>query len=908
MEATGALARSALDAKVWYPLRILLSYSRRHFDPTPGAEQEFANSSTNILASALYDLLSELGEVTYIDSSEVGDVTGASFDLFVGQVRNFHRIVAACTITKSVLFAVNMHPAVRNELLLTAVRNGNLPTDALATWDLVDVADHTKSIELADYILAVGTIAVYNSYIEHGVPRTKIKVLNYGLGSATDDVGERPTPPRFLYAASELGLRKGFEIVASLAEQLLAAGSDFRLDIVGLPTTAYYRSKLEALTRKHPVAVTFHGWLDADSERYLDIYRGNSFLLGPALEEGQTGVVLDAMRFGVIPIVSRNAGVDFSPLGLFDLQHDSSDNLKIFQAALDMAPAAVHALALKTVEHYREFHEDFRPAFREALAGCLAGELYPRMSVTLPIFNKEQTIVGLLENLDRAASAYGNVEAHIIFDGCKDRTEEKVRSFFAMDRGYPVTFEVTPDIFEVKTNNIGLRKSTGKYCVIMQDDNYIYDENLFFEAALFLDKSPKAAVLGTLAGVNFYPIGTQLSGPGQISMSGVETYWKQDAITDPTLADKFFQVDACMRGPLIVRNAFLQEHGYLDETYSPMYMDDMDLGLRVAHHGSKVYCMLGSVENASLTMANYDLAQSNHFGEVLRRNTQTFYERWSPGLDKDYSRSERLPISSSSAAAPRFQASNNARFVMRKRLSALRRSRDTLFQTRRIFDSRYCEELSGSRRRQQRDWVATQAAKLPAGAKVLGLGAGARYYQELFAHTEFVTTTVTSSPAAVGHIGRLPDAYADAVVCMDAFPDGLSAGDVLAETDRLLRPGGRLIFSASRSSDWWNDQSRASGLSRAWYEQAFQQHHLRIITLQPNAGLFAHVIEMLWHGRDVVINAFASGNIVKKLVARGLQVGLFNLPTLGLSLLEDRWLLEDFTAAYLCVAEKPAQN
>jgi glycosyltransferase involved in cell wall biosynthesis/SAM-dependent methyltransferase len=892
-------------------MRILLSYSRPHFDPNPGAEQEFGGSSTHTLARALYELLSEHGEVTYIDSSEYAEVSGGTYDLFVGQIRNFHKIVASCSIGKSVLFAVNMHPVVRNGLLLRAVQAAKLPTDALATWDLVDEAEGSKSIEAADCILAVGTVALYNSYIEQGVRKNKIKVLNYGLGPSAATVAKRPSPPRFLYAASEIGLRKGFELVADMAERLLAGGADFRLDIVGSPTTAYYRSKLEKLTREYPVAITFHGWLDADSERYLDIYRRNSFLLGPALEEGQTGVVVDAMRFGVIPIVSRNAGVDFSPLGMFDMEHDSPDNLKIFEKALHLSDADVQALAEKTVEHYREYHENFYPAFREALSGCISGELYPKMSITLPIFNKEHTIVPLLEHLDRAAAAYGNVELHVIFDGCKDRTEQKVRSFFEVARGYPVTFEVTPDIFEVKTNNIGLRKSTGKYCVIMQDDNYIYDENLLFEAAIFLDKNPRAAVLGTLAGVNFYPIGTKLSGAGHISTTGNEAYWRQDADTDPELADKFFQVDACMRGPLIVRNSFVQEHGYLDEVYAPMYMDDMDLGFRAAHHGFKVYGMLGAVENASLTMAHYDLEESNRFGEVLRRNTQTFYERWSPGTDKDYARCERVRISGASAKVTRFQANTATRLVVRKRLTALRRTAVTVLQTRRIFDSNYCEELSGARRRQQLNWLTTQAAKLPDRATVVGIGAGARYFRGAFAHTDF--TLAHDSEATAGPEGggldaplAFPREYADAVVCLDAFPDGLTALDVLAESSRILKPGGRLIFSASRSGDRWGDSK--TGLTRAWYENSFRQHGLRIITLQPNAGLFAHVIELLWHGRDTVITAFSGGNVVKKVIARALQVGLFNLPTLGLTLLEDRWLLEDFTAAYLCVAEKPAPS
>jgi GT2 family glycosyltransferase len=234
---------------------------------------------------------------------------------------------------------------------------------------------------------------------------------------------------------------------------------------------------------------------------------------------------------------------------------------------------------------------------------------------------------------------------HIIFDGCVDATEEKVRYFYEAKKDYPVTFEVTPDIFEVKTNNIGLKKSKGDYCIIMQDDTYIDDPSLFMEAVCFLDKAPRVAILGCLAGVNFYPRGTEaLTGKGQIKIKPDEVYLRQDAVTDPLLKARFFEVDACMRGPLIIRREFLLQYGYLDEVYAPLYNDDMDICFRAKEKGYKVFAMLGAVRNASLTMAKYDAEKGAYFSKIQKRNTDIFYSRYTPSVDKRYMRVLRTPI------------------------------------------------------------------------------------------------------------------------------------------------------------------------------------------------------------------------------------------------------------------------
>ena len=161
----------------------------------------------------------------------------------------------------------------------------------------------------------------------------------------------------------------------------------------------------------------------------------------------------------------------------------------------------------------------------------------------------------------------------------------------------------------------------------------------------FLEKSRRAAILGGLAGVNFYPRKTRgLEGPGQIVADDNEVYWRQDAATDPALRGRVFGVDACMRGPLFFRKSFLEEHGYLDEEYAPIHADDMDICFRAASVGAKVYCMLMDVENDSLSMRTFDAEKARWWTDIVSRNMDLFYSRWHPSAEKDHLWVHRTPI------------------------------------------------------------------------------------------------------------------------------------------------------------------------------------------------------------------------------------------------------------------------
>jgi SAM-dependent methyltransferase len=102
------------------------------------------------------------------------------------------------------------------------------------------------------------------------------------------------------------------------------------------------------------------------------------------------------------------------------------------------------------------------------------------------------------------------------------------------------------------------------------------------------------------------------------------------------------------------------------------------------------------------------------------------------------------------------------------------------------------------------DAVASFAAELPAGTRVLDAGAGDAPYAELFGHCDYVTA---DWPQSVHEGGRradilaslealpVPDESFGAVVCTEVLEHISEPEMVLAELWRVLEPGGRLCLT-----------------------------------------------------------------------------------------------------------------
>jgi Glycosyl transferases group 1 len=358
-------------------MRFLLAYSADHFDPNrPMAEHAHWGTSANVISRTLHAALSKRGDVTFIDAAEPDRVAGERFDAFFGIQRNFGTILERCSAERSVLVAVNMHPAEHNELLLGFVVREGLPTAVLHALDFQDVKRRTRDLDAADAILLVGNSRTKASYTRHDIPAAKVRPINYGVDIRVGRPGSHPAEgspqTQLLYSASEIGLRKGFDIVTALADEVDLGELGAHLHIAGAASYPHYRAELDEFTERQRSHVTNHGWLPASSAAYRDLLDSCDYLLFPSLEEGQAGTVLDGMARGVVPLISRNCGVDFAPLGFCELERGSTKNREMLTQACALPGSERNSLRDETIDYYRKFHAGFEDRLESALDELIA--------------------------------------------------------------------------------------------------------------------------------------------------------------------------------------------------------------------------------------------------------------------------------------------------------------------------------------------------------------------------------------------------------------------------------------------------------------------------------------------------------------------------------------------------------
>lgn len=177
----------------------------------------------------------------------------------------------------------------------------------------------------------------------------------------------------------------------------------------------------------------------------------------------------------------------------------------------------------------------------------------------MSIFNKanllDQILTGLFENTSSLVTEY-----IFILDGCTDGSgvilEEKIKTF---DKQQQCTVLTAPNVFEIRSNNMGLKIATQPYVCIIQDDMLIkekdWDRRLVKPFLYFDDVFAVTARTTVQLSLDAHWI-NGIEGPVG------DRYGQHSNIS----RDKFYVGQTVNRGPLMFDRQRLASLGYLDET------------------------------------------------------------------------------------------------------------------------------------------------------------------------------------------------------------------------------------------------------------------------------------------------------------------------------------------------------
>ncbi len=152
-------------------------------------------------------------------------------------------------------------------------------------------------------------------------------------------------------------------------------------------------------------------------------------------------------------------------------------------------------------------------------------------------------------------------------------------------------------------------------------------------------------------------------------------------------------------------------------------------------------------------------------------------------------------------------------------------------------------------------WVATSAAHVPAGSRVLDVGAGSCPYRPLFSHCTYLSqdfAALESEQLRFGGYGAIdyvcdaaaipvPPASFDAVICTEVLEHILDPVAVVREFGRIVRPGGVALISVPLGSGIHQEPHHYyGGFTPYWLEHTLRNAGFTCIEITPNGGFFRY--------------------------------------------------------------------
>lgn len=266
------------------------------------------------------------------------------------------------------------NPAQRARLDALAARRG-------IRLEPFKLLDENRAIEHADAATILGNEATQATYRFADKPLYPVPISQPVLYPFPEGKDFGAARTRFLWFGSGGMVHKGLDLVL----EAFAGLPGFELAVAGPVERErdFERAFARELYRTPNIRTL--GWVDVASPAFTGLAAGSLGLVYPSCSEGQNGGTVTCMHAGLIPIVTREVGVDVPPSGGVVLREATVEGIRAAVGGLAARPPAeLEAMARSAWHHAREHHtrerfasvyrqrlleilERFRPALRERL-------------------------------------------------------------------------------------------------------------------------------------------------------------------------------------------------------------------------------------------------------------------------------------------------------------------------------------------------------------------------------------------------------------------------------------------------------------------------------------------------------------------------------------------------------------
>jgi len=231
------------------------------------------------------------------------------------------------------------------------------------------IAEPHQNAERADYLEGLGNEHTHSTYAH-------IHKDIYSIPISTTVRFESPTRKNFdairknfLWIGGGGAVHKGLDILLELFSRM----PDYTLHICGPVKSEedfvdLYRKELLETKNIH-----LHGRISPDSKKFKEIINNTLAVIYPSSSEGQAGSVITVMHAGVIPIISKESGVNVDDFGIILKNCIEKEIKKEIEFISALPTHTLKQMSLAAWEYANKHHtiETFRKHYEEFVAKIL---------------------------------------------------------------------------------------------------------------------------------------------------------------------------------------------------------------------------------------------------------------------------------------------------------------------------------------------------------------------------------------------------------------------------------------------------------------------------------------------------------------------------------------------------------
>lgn len=331
--------------------RALLAYNLRPF--LLRDRSEVPATHTNLIESLLIaDVLLKLGyEVDVIDIERTDFQPERDYELLISSRKHFQ--IHAEQVGSRCLRIVHLdvsHWLYNNSVALKRCSD---------VWEKRGIAlesyrkiEPNQAIEHADFGIMLGNECSIGTYSYSGKKIYPIPIPVYA---------DYPDPAKdfdairgnFIWFGSRGFIHKGLDLVL----EAFAEMPEYHLKVCGpIDAEPDFRRAYHRELYELPNIQTI-GWVDVTSERFLTLANDTVALIYPSCAEGQCGAVVTCMHAGIIPVASRQSGVDISPAyGRYMRELSVGEVKNNVRAIADSSPGELESMSKAATAYTRKHH------------------------------------------------------------------------------------------------------------------------------------------------------------------------------------------------------------------------------------------------------------------------------------------------------------------------------------------------------------------------------------------------------------------------------------------------------------------------------------------------------------------------------------------------------------------------